>query len=571
MKNISISERLILYFVTAGVLIIIIIGSITYYITKQAVLNRTFDKLISLRLEKTNRLESFFHDRESDLLRIATDQQTQSIVRKASLSSQNPYTAKPSQHPEYYSNLWIYFPQKSIILIEGNTIRPGLSEDFLHNLIEELPKESYPVYVDLSPERMNLFMITKVADTDVLLLLEIPQAAINTIMVSQIHDNGLGQSGESYLVGDDFLMRSNSRFVTKAILFQSVNNESVKNALSGITGKAIVKDYRNISCLSSYSELRLKNLHWVILSEMDEHEAMIPVDSIRNAILLISLFIAAAIFLFAFLSSQKIILPLKRLQQASEQIGAGDFNVELKVASTDEIGTLTQTFNHMTSQLLRQKKELEEEKTKRFRSLIDGQEMERQRLSRDLHDGLGQSLLAVNLKLEQASNQNDTTKNQLIAETRSLLLNTINEIRQITADLLPPVLEAFGIEQAFQTLCKETSVNSETIVEFQCQDIPENIDKKIQVYVYRIGQEAINNIVKHAKASRAGITMYAYENNLYVNFVDNGKGFDIQNLTNKGNGLINIRQRVELLKGECKILSSAVAGTRINLKIPLNS
>jgi len=76
------------------------------------------------------------------------------------------------------------------------------------------------------------------------------------------------------------------------------------------------------------------------------------------------------------------------------------------------------------------------------------------------------------------------------------------------------------------TLCKETSTHSTTLFEFQSQDIPDNINEKTQVYIYRIVQEAINNIVKHAKASRADVTMYAYENDLYVSFVDNGKGFD---------------------------------------------
>lgn len=438
-------------------------------------------------------------------------------------------------------------------------------------MINRVSETNKVVYADLSPQQSSLFMLTYIEGSNSYLLLEIPQSAINAIMVSKSKDSGLGQTGESYLVGADFLMRSSSRFKENVTLLQSVKNESVINGLNGFSGKAFVQDYRSVSCLSAYGPFRQNDLNWIILAEMDEHEAMIPVDSIRNSILLISVIISASIFLFAIFAARKIVIPLKRLQKASEQIGSGNFDIRLYVSSSDEIGVLTKTFNRMTSQLIAQKIELESEKTKRFNALIDGQEIERWRLSRDLHDSLGQSLLAINLKLEQATHQPCNKNNQLLAETQRLLLKTINEIRQITANLLPPVLEVFGLEQACLTLCKETSTHSTTLFEFQSQDIPDNINEKTQVYIYRIAQEAINNIVKHAKASRADVTMYAYENDLYVSFVDNGKGFDSQNSSIKGNGLLNIRQRVELLHGECRIHSSSESGTRINIKIPIQT
>lgn len=570
MKSTSISERLILYLVTVAMIIIVIIGSITYLITKQALINRTFDQLITLRLEKSSRLETFFHDRESDLKRWSDETSTKQIAQiSLEQKLQQPDSLFPTNHPEYYSGLWICLPQRSFVHIEGGNRAPDISSEALEKMINRVSDTNNVAYADLSSQQINLYMLTRIQGSNACVIMEIPQSAINAIMVSKSKDSGLGQTGESYLVGADFLMRSNSRFKENVTLLQSVKNESVINAMNGLSGKAFVRDYRNVSCLSSYSPILQNRLNWIILAEMDEQEAMIPVDSIRNSILLISVIISAAIFLFAIFAAQKIVIPLKRLQKASEQIGGGNFDIRLKVSSSDEIGVLTKTFNWMTNQLNEQKLELESEKTKRFSSLIDGQEMERRRLSRDLHDGLGQSLLAVNLKLEQASHQHNNTNNQLLVETQVLLLKTINEIRQITANLLPPVLEVFGLEQACLTLCKETSAQSTTLFVFQSQDIPENINEKIQVYIYRIAQEAINNIVKHAKASHADMTMYAYENDLYVGFVDNGNGFDSHNPSIKGNGLLNIRQRVELLHGDCRIHSSSESGTRINIKIPL--
>ncbi len=584
MKNISISEKLILYFVTAGIIVIIIIGSITYYITKQALIDRTFDQLISLRLEKTNQLESFFRDRKTEMLQLANSSEIVKQLNSAEIISETGQAdaffklCRARINSQYFQGIQLYLPETGIIqqdrsddaIVFGNKISVEF-ERYIRSVSDDPNPDSKAVFLDIQPEKLSLFLASRIPATHIVLILEIPHQAINSIMVSQTPDNGLGKSGETYLVGSDYLMRSSSRFRDDAVLKQVVHSEAVHRASKGETGTAIIDDYRNIHCLSSFGKVKIESLDWVLLAEMDFSEAMKPVDSIRNSILLISVLIASAIFLFAFLVARKIILPLKRLQRASEQIGEGNFDIQLKVTSTDEIGSLTETFNQMSQQLLAQKKEIEDEKTKRFSSLIDGQEMERQRLSRDLHDSLGQSLLAVNLKLEQANNQENNQKQQTIDETRELLKSTIQEIRQITNDLMPPVLQAFGIEQAMHNLCRETSSHTTTEFSFRSQDIPQNLDKRIQIYFYRIAQEAINNTVKHAAATKASATMYVFEDFVYLTFTDNGKGFEMQQLNAHGNGLTNIRQRVDLLDGVCNMQSSPENGTRISIKIPMKS
>jgi len=263
-------------------------------------------------------------------------------------------------------------------------------------------------------------------------------------------------------------------------------------------------------------------------------------------------------------------LPLKRLQKASEQIGAGNYDVNLEVASKDEIGLLTDAFNKMTLQLKKQKEEIEEERTKKVTSLIDGQEMERQRLSRDLHDSLGQSILAVKIKLEQAKNASIEKNQQIIYETLELIKNSIFEIRSISNDLMPPVLEVFGVEHGLKNLCKDTSAYTGISIKFICENIPDTLDKKLQIYLYRISQEAINNITKHSSATEASIKIFYNNNLLFLNIADNGNGFEITKTDKQGNGIMNIKQRVELLKGECKISSGTGKGTQINIKIPVS-
>jgi signal transduction histidine kinase len=590
MKNISISEKLILYFVSLGVAVILIVGSLSYYFAKKALLNRTFDQLISLRLEKKNRIEQFFLDRERDINLISKSEEINKIIKTSFF--RNGYPNQPQLQPNssyltsyissygYYQKLYIAHHDSIIFCLNADHVdlpnnhkNDSSSVVNLLNFSKQIEIAGKTIIQDLTKSRLLIYIGSPVYNSQTELMgtvvLEIPIQAINKIMFGYTDNGGLGKSGETYLVGNDYLMRSNSRFRENAVLNLKVETTAVINAFKGETGTGIIKDYRNISCLSSYSKVNIEGLDWVILAEIDEREAMVPVNAIRNSILLVSIMIGAIVFIIALLVSRRITLPLKKLQKATEQIRSGIYGGKLQVSSLDEIGMLTMTFNDMTSHLKKQSEELELEKTKRVSLLIDGQEMERQRLSRDLHDGLGQSLLAIKIKLEQAKNANSTKNQQIINETQELLKNAIQEIRNISGNLMPPVLEAFGIEQGLKNLCKYTEANTGIKIKFTSENLPGAIDQKIQIYLYRISQEAINNITKHADASKAAIRISSCSNCISLNIADNGKGFEITNSNSKGNGLMNIKERVQLLGGECHVYSSPGKGTSINIEIPV--
>ncbi len=590
MKRISITEKLIFYFVCLGIVVIIIIGSYTYFFAKKALLNRTFDQLVSLRLEKKNRIEQFFIDRNRDVNIISKSEEIKRIidilklnelsVEKINLLKSNSNLNKLISYYGYYQKLYVVsnnfvftVNSQQTDLVNYSDFDTMLNQN-LKDFCKKTETSKKTIIQDLSKQKLLIYIgtpiLNKAKNIIGSVVMEIPITAINKIMFEYSGNNGLGRTGETYLVGNDYLMRSNSRFKENAVFNTKVASESVVNAFNGIIGIDIVKDYRNITCLSSYSKVNIEGLDWVILAEIDEQEAMIPVYAIRNSILLISIIIAASVFIFAYLISRKITLPLKRLQKASEQIGSGNYEVNLNVSSLDEIGLLTDAFNNMTLQLKEQSIEIEEEKTKRVSSLIDGQEMERQRLSRDMHDSLGQSLLAVKIKLEHAKNSNFEKSQQIILEAQELLRTTINEIKNISNNLMPLVLEAFGIEQGLKTLCKNTETNTGIHIEFASENIHELLDSRLQIYIYRISQEAINNIIKHSSATYVKFIITSDQDFVFLNITDNGIGFDMNAIDVKSNGIANIKERVKLLKGVCEFYSSVGKGTEIDIKIPLN-
>lgn len=202
-------------------------------------------------------------------------------------------------------------------------------------------------------------------------------------------------------------------------------------------------------------------------------------------------------------------------------------------------------------------------------SVIDGQELERQRLSRELHDGIGQSMVAIKMKLESLSYiPEKEMKPQLEVIKRQFDL-IVDEIRRITTDLMPPVLEEFGLVIALFNLCEDTGKHSSVKIRFEHKVRTDDWNKKIQTYLYRIVQEALNNIVKHSNADQAYIKLLYDSDFIYLSIQDNGKGFRPHDSGSQGgHGLHNMQERVKLLGGTIDLKTAEGKGTLIQIKVP---
>jgi len=595
---VSITKKIIIYSIVLGLSSTSIIGIYTYISTKDALLARTFDQLVSVRNEKKKRLESFFNERTNDIQNLLNFEDIGKLLNLPdsvySGSDEMRKTAFRSRYTDYisaylsannfYNKLVFCDSTGKAVQISlhdkdlkysniGNNEKKLIKNLRLNHLAESpMIYESRDLRPDSTPTLIIVDKTTRENGNEGLVLLEISMESINQIMFEDNPLNGLGKTGEAYLVGTDFLMRSSSRFQENSVYNTRVNTKAVRLAVEkDSTGNEIIRDYRNVRVLSSFGKIEIGNITWAIVSEIDYSEAMVPIVLIRNNILYLLAIVGLLLMGVVALVSNMITAPIKKLRVAADEIaGGGEYGKTLDLTVNDEIGDLITAFNQMTLRLRYQAEKLEEQKLASLQSLIDGQEIERQRLSRELHDGLAQLILAIKMRSERALNANPEVSHQIIEEIRTLLVQALSEIRNISNDLMPAVLSEFGLKQAVTKLVNEVGKTHNLEINFSCSNELKISNKKIETYAYRIIQEAFNNIVKHADAQTVELKISFKPEFLVMDVKDDGKGFDTKNKhLGRGNGIANIKERISLLGGKFDLSSKSGKGTRIFVKIPM--
>lgn len=309
-----------------------------------------------------------------------------------------------------------------------------------------------------------------------------------------------------------------------------------------------------------------------IVSQYDV-EAKERVENVKRIEFILFGFTILTLVLEAFL----IFIPLVRYVQ----------EVILRIKeSENELQTKNQQLEETNEQLISTQKDLvkateekftliRKEDNVRSTALLEGQEEERKRLARELHDGIGQMLTGLKLDSEQLKSLPFVNEKQRksFEEHQKLIDETIEATRTVSFNLMPSVLIDFGLSSAIRLLLERTAKGAD--FRFSFNDLTENITipNKIENNLYRITQETLNNIMKHAKAKKVSITL-SNEKNRYITLsvIDDGKGFEIKKTKKSrfgGNGLGNLQTRVRLLNGTIKIESETGKGTSVFVKIPL--
>jgi signal transduction histidine kinase len=297
--------------------------------------------------------------------------------------------------------------------------------------------------------------------------------------------------------------------------------------------------------------------------------------------------------LVAWVTTRHVVTPTEQLTRAAERMAGGDLASPIKVTAQDEVGQLADSLEAMRRRLQaalasveQTNRELETrvaDRTARLgrvlRTTISAQEEERHRLARELHDETAQTLAALAIVLDRARDAfaDDLAPpeaNAHILEARAIAARLLEETRRLILGLRPSILDDLGLVPAIRWLC-ETSLGDKGIdVSIEVDRSGVRLPGHVEVSLFRIVQEAISNVARHADASHVRIALEVTDGIARVTIADDGRGFDpAQAMGPAGSaqsvGLVGMQERVGLIDGRMEVHSWLGAGTEIVVEVPV--
>ncbi|MEK6719768.1 MAG: HAMP domain-containing protein [Chloroflexota bacterium] len=328
----------------------------------------------------------------------------------------------------------------------------------------------------------------------------------------------------------------------------------------------------------------------VVLEQSVDVALALP-NQLRDRLFLSIGFGLVLILAVAWFTTRRVVKPTEQLMRAAERMAGGDLASPIEVHAQDEVGQLAESLEAMRQRLNvaqetieRANRELESrvaDRTARLgqvlRKTISAQEEERLRLARELHDETAQALAALTIALDRTRDDLDTRSpdtRERILEARSIAAGLLEEIRRLILGLRPSVLDDLGLVPAIRWLC-ETSLTERGIeVSIEAEQAGIRLPAHVEVTLFRIIQEAVGNIARHAGAAHVRLGLQVTSGTAHVTIVDDGRGFDVARTVGPAGsdgsvGLVGMQERVALLGGTIEIRSSAGGGTQIVVDVPL--
>ena len=349
---------------------------------------------------------------------------------------------------------------------------------------------------------------------------------------------------------------------------QPSEHKGVAEAFNGQSGALFVK-VGNDEHVVAYSPI--PTVDWVIIIEESWEKVSNPTlraSQIIPLVLIPALLVSMLAFWFG---AAQIVQPLQKLESKASKLAWGEFNeIEQPVGGIAEIRDLQTELTHMAHQLQVAQNSLHGY----IGAITLGQEAERLRLARELHDDTIQSLIAIKqrVQLSRLPKIKGSTPTDLL-ELETLIEQAIADLRRTTQALRPIYLEDLGLVAVLNVLAQEVKQYSGIQVEFQLTGSEQRLPSEVEMTLYRIAQEALNNAVQHARASLIQLSLDFGPQSLRLEIKDNGKGFDVPKspaeFAPKGHfGLLGLYERVELIRGKLDITSSPTSGTSLVIILP---
>jgi len=342
----------------------------------------------------------------------------------------------------------------------------------------------------------------------------------------------------------------------------------------------------------------LTSVHWGLVIGGDEADLFGGVRQLRIGLIMLAVSALAAIWVLTLIGTRRLVRPVQRLTQAADQIAAGNLDVKLSAHEGGEIGIMADALERMRNQLTvqiaaltewndllekrvaEQTEELQRQQAQTQQLLgkvITAQEAERKRVARELHDEVGQVLTGFELSLGHLAHalaEDNEEAHRRLEQSRILTERSTDELRRIIAALRPGTLDQLGLVAALDWVGDQTLRASGVTVTIEAQNLEHRLPAQIETTLFRIAQEAMNNVVRHSQATRLVISLRADHESVTMSIKDDGKGFTVEppNSTDWNGinlGIAGMKERAALVGGELHIESEDGQGSTLQVTLPL--
>jgi len=265
-------------------------------------------------------------------------------------------------------------------------------------------------------------------------------------------------------------------------------------------------------------------------------------------------------------------------QSRMEALVSANHELKLEVARREATEKALQESQRVQGRLLDRARAMQEELRHLSHQILDVQEEERKRISRELHDQIAQTLVGLNVHLAaltQGAGKSSKGLNQRIARAQMIVEQSVNIVHQFARELRPTVLDDLGLIPALHAHLKNFATQTGVRIHLTAFAAVEALDAAKRTVLYRIAQEALSNVARHAKANRVDVTIREIQEAVRMEITDDGRSFDVERVLHaKGNerlGLLGMRERIEMVGGTFGIQSAPGQGTTVRAEIPLAS
>lgn len=392
----------------------------------------------------------------------------------------------------------------------------------------------------------------------------------NPTLIEPIRRFSIGQSGFAYVLDKRGHVVAHPDEANLGHDF--TDRPFARDVMLGRSGGTIFDNQDNQRIVSGY--VPIGNTGWGLIVREPWEDVVAPVALYTWMIVIAGLALFAVAFALLWQGVRKINAPVRALAQQAQLVAEGESVQPIKPVGLYEIDTLGQTFAWMASRIEQYRAGLR----RYVGSVTQSQEDERKRLARELHDETTQNLIAISRQLEiyQATEQNVQRQGEL-SNLRLLLSETLRGVRRISRDLRPPALEDLGLVPALEGLSKEvqSALGAPSHVQFHVQGQVKQVGANEELALYRIAQESLANIRKHAHASHAILNLNFNCAAVEMEIIDDGVGFvmpaSITELAENDHfGLIGMQERTWSVGGSLQIRTDSRSGTQVMVKIPLS-